>query len=220
MPGGRKHGRTKPARAPRMDGEERRRQIAEAALRLSRGGFGAVTMTGVAREVGLAPSALYRHFTGRDEVIRAVVDLLRSRVMDNLGVAETAKSPLEALENFIERQLNFLEAYPAVPRLFFSDLAADEEATLRETLVRTQDFILAGLARIMAQGQEEGVIRVQGSPQDLALMLAGQMLMTIYMHYLRLGSFDLRAQVRRNWRLFKEMLTGERPGMEEVPCDA
>jgi AcrR family transcriptional regulator len=56
-------------------------QIADAALRLfARYGYKRSSMDDVAREAGLAKATLYLHFKGKDDVFRAMLDLLARRV--------------------------------------------------------------------------------------------------------------------------------------------
>lgn len=64
-----------PAPSRQEQKERTRRAILEAALRLSEdGGLAALSLRQVAREVGIVPTAFYRHFTSIDELGLALVD--------------------------------------------------------------------------------------------------------------------------------------------------
>ena len=79
--------------------EIRREQIASAALQLiARRGVRGLSIAGIARQIGLVPSAIYRHFDGKDQVLDLVLDQIRRRLLDNVRAvqAETA-DPVEAL---------------------------------------------------------------------------------------------------------------------------
>lgn len=57
----------------KMKTEVRREQIAAAALQLiARRGMHGLSIAGIARQVGLVPSAIYRHFDGKDHVLDLV----------------------------------------------------------------------------------------------------------------------------------------------------
>ena len=72
----------------KLDTQIRREQIAEAALELlASRGLRAVSVAAVARRVGLVPSGIYRHFKSKDEILQAVLDLLRQRILDNVEAA-------------------------------------------------------------------------------------------------------------------------------------
>jgi TetR/AcrR family transcriptional regulator, transcriptional repressor of aconitase len=54
--------------------DARRRQILDGAIRcFTRGGFHATSMQDVLREVGLSAGAVYRYFSGKEELIAAIV---------------------------------------------------------------------------------------------------------------------------------------------------
>lgn len=66
---------------PVDDANARVDQIADAALRLfARYGYKRSSMDDIAREAGLAKATLYLHFKGKDDVFRAMLDLLGRRV--------------------------------------------------------------------------------------------------------------------------------------------
>lgn len=55
--------------------DARRRQIIDGAIRcFARGGFHATSMQDVLREAGLSAGAVYRYFSGKEELIAAIVD--------------------------------------------------------------------------------------------------------------------------------------------------
>lgn len=63
------------------DANSRIDQIADAALRLfARYGYKRSSMDDIAREAGLAKATLYLHFKGKDDVFRAMLNLLARRV--------------------------------------------------------------------------------------------------------------------------------------------
>ncbi len=66
---------------PAEDANARTDQIADAALRLfARYGYKRSSMDDIAKEAGLAKATLYLHFKGKDDVFRAMLDLLGRRV--------------------------------------------------------------------------------------------------------------------------------------------
>jgi AcrR family transcriptional regulator len=66
---------------PLEDAKARVDQIADAALRLfARYGYKRSSMDDIAREAGLAKATLYLHFKGKDDVFRAMLNLIGRRV--------------------------------------------------------------------------------------------------------------------------------------------
>ena len=83
-------------RAQKTETELRQEQIIEAVLELiGTGGINALSIAGIADRVGIVPSALYRHFKSKDDVLDAVLELLRTRLLSN--VSQTRKETPEAL---------------------------------------------------------------------------------------------------------------------------
>lgn len=59
-------------------------------------------MAALARNVGLAPSAIYRHFSNKEEVLDAVVDVLRQRLLHNVRIVTGEfENPLEQLKRLL-----------------------------------------------------------------------------------------------------------------------
>src|SRR5260370_17005717 len=62
-------------RVPQSHRDARRRQILDGALRcFTRKGFHTSSMQDVLQEIGLSAGAVYRYFTGKEEIIQAIAD--------------------------------------------------------------------------------------------------------------------------------------------------
>ena len=78
-------------RASKAKTEIRQQQIARAATRLlAKRGWEQVSLAGIAKAVGVVPSAVYRHFSGKDQVLDAVLDLVAQSFQTNLQTARGA----------------------------------------------------------------------------------------------------------------------------------
>jgi len=67
-----------------LDTQVRQEQITQAALNLiSANGLKGLSVAGVAKRIGLVPSAIYRHFNSKDQIIDATVDLIFDRLLGN-----------------------------------------------------------------------------------------------------------------------------------------
>src|ERR1035437_4410262 len=105
-------------RAAKVNTEIRQDQIARAALALiARDGFQWLNMAGLAREVGVVPSGIYRHYRNKDEVLDAVLELISQRLLGNVAAAkaETADA-LERLERGVMGPVKIIPRKVATPR--------------------------------------------------------------------------------------------------------
>ncbi|SKA74390.1 transcriptional regulator, TetR family [Paucidesulfovibrio gracilis DSM 16080] len=199
---------------PRLHTQERKAQIAQAALELAANGIRAVTVSAVAEAVGVVPSALYRHYKNRNEMLRAAFMHLRSMLEENVRASSMEPDTLIALERFWQRHIGLILSQGAVPRILFSEDVAGSGSPFRDMLIAGQDNLVAGIAAIIARGQEAGTIRSDAYAKDLAILFLGQMLLPVHMHFIRQGEFDLQAQVQRNWKVVRDMLRAKRPEEE------
>ena len=68
--------------AQKLGTDIRQQQIVQAALSLiSSHGLKGLSIAGIASRVGLVPSAIYRHFKNKEQVIDAILDLIRERLL-------------------------------------------------------------------------------------------------------------------------------------------
>jgi AcrR family transcriptional regulator len=81
---------------------------------MDRDGTAALTMRGLARELGVEPPALYWHFAGKDDLCRAVVD----SVADTLLVRTSSRgTPRRRLEHHFAAIRDHWRAHPSVLEL-------------------------------------------------------------------------------------------------------
>jgi len=184
----------------------RREQIAQAALALiASKGVNGLNMAGLARRVGLGASSLYRHFESKDQVLDAVIDLLRERLLRNVKIAiQEAANPLEQLGRLLALHMRLILEYQALPRLFFSgDLYAGhpERKAKLYGIVKTY---LGKVAEVIRQGQEKGTIRLDLDPDAVSVVFLGLIQPTAILWHLSDGEFNVGKQIERAWSLFHE----------------
>src|ERR1035441_9614955 len=81
----------------KLDTEVRREQLAQAALSLiTTQGLKSLSVARVARRVGLVPSAVYRHFKSKDELLDAVLELIRERL--NANIVQASQDATDTLQ--------------------------------------------------------------------------------------------------------------------------
>jgi len=76
-------------------GLTRERIVEQAIALMDRDGTEALSMRGLARELGVEPPALYWHFAGRDDLCRAVVDSVADRLLVSTKGRGTPRRRLE-----------------------------------------------------------------------------------------------------------------------------
>jgi len=199
--------------ATRRSTDERRVEIAEAALRLiGRRGIADLTIASLATEVGVTSGALFRHFASRDEILDAAfrrVEELIAATFPPQGLP-----PLERLEKLLLVRTGVVGANAGVARLLFSDqfqLALPASATRRlpALVAQTRTFIIKALTEAV----ELGEVRKDVAPADLALLVMGAIQATAFSIAISSGASqgqpktpDAGAQSRRAWSTLATVL--------------
>jgi AcrR family transcriptional regulator len=166
-------------RTPRRSGEARRREIADAALRvIAAEGLGHFTALAIAREVGLTDGALFRHFPTKEAIVDAAIDRVEELLFE--GFPPTAGDPIDRLRAFFSRRVEVIREHPAISRLVASDElaragSARGVARIASFRRRSTGFVSACLREaegggLLAPGvgAEEGAVVVIGALLALA----------------------------------------------------
>jgi len=184
----------------------RRKQIAQAALDvLAELGPAELSMARIADRMGLAPSAMYRHFPGKDEILDAVIDLIGSRLEANVSEALSASDhPLSRLESLLQNHVALVRENSGIPRLLFSGEVFCGSEGKGTRLFRLINGYLARVAEIIREGQRAGSIRDDVDAPTLAVHFLGIVQPAVILGHLSDGRFDVARHAKRAWRLFVE----------------
>lgn len=195
----------------KMETALRQEQIAQAALNIvSSGGLSSLSIVAIADRIGLVPSAIYRHFKGKEEVLDAVLDLIRDRLAGNVAaISEETSDPVERLKRLLMRHVSMIKENKGIPRIIFAE---DMYKTKPERKQKVYDGIkkyLIKVSEIIRQGQEEGRIRQDVDPWTLSVMFLGLIQPSAILWHLSDGEFDVETQAKKTWQVFEgEIRTG------------
>ena len=136
-------GRPVRARNPRGQGERLRDELLEAALRLLADAAHPddVSIRAIAREAGVSPTAAYRHFDDRDELVMEAVGCCFQDFAELLGerIAEV-DDPFERLQEAGRAYVEFAEEQGGRYRVLFSNPVMFEGAAETKHLAGDQAF--------------------------------------------------------------------------------
>ncbi|OSC69103.1 TetR family transcriptional regulator [Streptomyces sp. 4F] len=161
--------------------DARRRQILDgAALCFARNGFHATSMQDVLKEVDLSAGAVYRYFSGKEELIEAIVAEVLGAIRDVYERAAQEDPPAMPDELIARTLAHMARERPALmddgqwlfPRLM---IQAWTETLRNETLSALLDEgfakVLASWAKVVARYQEAGMMRDDVDPDAVARTL-------------------------------------------------
>jgi AcrR family transcriptional regulator len=195
-------------RARKTKTEVRQEQIATAALELmARHGPKALNLAALARKVGVVPSAIYRHSPGKGAVLDAVLDVIAARLQENVKVVrEETTDALERLRFLLSRHVQLLRNNIAIPRVVLSEDLFSGHAQRRQRVHGVIQGYLKEVARFAHEGQQNGSLRSDVSPDTVSVMFLGLIQPAVILWLASDGGFDVAAHAEQAWRLFSDML--------------
>lgn len=188
----------------KLSSEVRQEQYAEAALDLiAADGLKSLSVARVARRVGLVPSALYRHYSGKDALLDAVITLIRERLQTNVARAlKQTPDAFDRLRQLLMAHVRIIRENEGILRVMFSDELHNGHP---EKKVRAWEMVEGYLKRvsdIVAQGQKEGQIRQDIDPGTASVMFLGLIQPAAILWNLSGGKFDVTRHVQKAWPVF------------------
>lgn len=116
-----------------------------------------ITTSAIAKRMGLTQGALFRHFPTKDAILQAVMTWVAERLLSRVDkAAQSAASPIAALEAIFMTHIDFVAEHPGVPRMMFGELQrAGETApkSMVQTLIRRYG---ERLHRLIEEGKAQG----------------------------------------------------------------
>ena len=186
----------------RQPTEERRRQIADAALKvIAERGLGRFTTQAIAAEIGVTDATLFRHFASKEDIVLAALDRVEERLFE--GFPPEDADPLVRLERFFRFRASLVGANPVIARLAFSEelphAAGPRGAQQVESWKqRSLDFIVSCVDEAAAQGR---------IPRGLPVREVGVMVMGTLIALVRFGELAAGpAAANRAWSVIERMI--------------
>jgi AcrR family transcriptional regulator len=194
----------------RLSTDIRQDQIAGAVAEIvAEEGLEALSMQEVARRVGVVPSALYRHYSGKQQMLLAAFKMLSRSFVEVL--AQTQKDNddmLLCLRKVMEEQRAMLPITIAIPRLVFG-IPADANENI---LVPARDLInnvIRNLSQMVQQGQLNGQFRRELNPEYVAVCFWGILVSTALRWHIAGDDFDPAAYQNQAWQMFSRAVSVE-----------
>lgn len=188
----------------------RQDQIVEAAFQMmSENSTRRLHIKDIAERMGMAPSALYRHFRNRDAVMSAVLDLIRTKLYQNVeAVRQTSDDAVLRLRELLTRHARLIKERHGIPKIFFSDELWGQNQESRQKMFRIVTGYLAEIEDIVREGQRNGQIRNDISPRAAAKMFFGMVQPAALLWHMSGGAFDIDEHIALTWPLFAKVIAG------------
>lgn len=193
----------------------RREQIAEAALEvISRRGTRELNVGAVARRIGIVPSAVYRHFRGKEEILSAAIARMGERLMENVDRAAREKGSAARLRKLMRLHVATIRGGYAGPRIIFAEGIDGGAVSHRMEIFHIIRRYLDRVAGIVREGRRLGDLRADIDPEATAVHFMGIVMPAATLWYLSAGKFDVTRASERSFAQFIGAIVARPPGRE------
>lgn len=176
-------------------------EIIEAAGKiLTNSGVSGITIKNLAKEMKFSESAIYRHFTSKEEIIIAMLDYLANNIDDRLTeVISDHQTPEEKFTTLFQSQFTFFKLNPHFVVAVFSDGLLEESQRINETISKIMGVKMKHLMPIIKEGQQNDVFTKSITADELVHIVMGTF--RLQMFKWRISNFQLDITLMGNTML-------------------
>lgn len=144
-----------------LEEQNRKTEIINACLKIMDfSGIKGLTVARIAQEVGFSESALYRHFKSKNEIIRFILEEASLMAKHQFQMVKSSnQDSRKQLRKLIQLHLEFLEDYPGIFRIIYSDEMHIGETYLLEMLDKMVNQLIDFIKQIIDEGKLRGEIK-------------------------------------------------------------
>lgn len=189
----------------------RQNKIADIALRLiAEGGMENFTIKNLAAQLGVTEPALYRHFRGKSDIIKAMI----SRFDTSVPVSEEI-SGFGAVAAFAKARFELVAANPPLARVMFAEDMFMRDPEFLKLMMSMMHRHKAAIENAFAFAQNSGEIRADIPLDMLFRLVFGPVRLLIKQWGMSGGAFDLAAKGDELIETLRSVLKAERRGKKK-----
>ena len=189
---------------------DRQQQIIEAAIELiSEKGIQQLTIKNLAKKIGLAEGALYRHFESKVDILLGILTMFKSN--KNMALKQMQSSSeldaLAKLQSLFQERFAQFNANPAIAAVIFSEEIFQNDKQLSEEVFQIMQESQEVIRRVIENGQQAGQMRTDISAKQLSLLITGALRLIVTQWRLSGFAFDLQKEGNKLWKSIKQIIT-------------
>lgn len=185
---------------------DRQLEIIEAAGKiLTTSGVSGLTIKNLAKEMKFSESAIYRHFTSKEEIIIALLDYLAQNMDKRYTNAISAKqTPEEKFTTLFQNQFLLFKKNPHFVVAVFSDGLLEESQRINETILKIMAIKMKHLMPIIIEGQQKKVFTNSITSEELIHIVMGTFRLQMFKWRIANFQFDIE---RNGHNMIQALLT-------------
>jgi len=185
---------------------ERQGEIIEAAGKiLSSGGVGGLTIKNLAKEMQFSESAIYRHFSSKEDIIVAMLSYLADNMDERFSNAlKTDQNPDQQFIKLFQSQFSYFKTHPQFVVAVFSDGLIDNNERVNAAVTNLMAVMRTHLLPVILNGQKRGEFTKQVKADALLHIVIG----TVRLHMFHWRTQNFKPDIKRSGdALIKTLMT-------------
>lgn len=172
---------------------------------LTNSGVSGLTIKNLAKEMKFSESAIYRHFTSKEEIIVALLDYLAIN-MDNRYTNSilATQTPEEKFTTLFQNQFSFFKEHPHFVVAVFSDGLMEESQRINETILKIMSVKRKHLMPIIMEGQHKKIFTNAITTDELMHIVMGTFRLQMFKWKVANFQFDI---IRDGENMIQSILT-------------
>lgn len=171
--------------------------IEEAGKLLTQNGVGGLTTKNLAAKIGFSESALYRHFSSKEDIIVSLLHYLSESMEERFSQLEIiVEDPVYNLEQLFTSQFQFFGERKHFVIAVFSDGMFEQSDRINEGIEKVMETKKKYLMPIITAGKQKQVFTNDISTQEMMNIVMGTVRLQMYKW--RRSGFEFDIKVRGN----------------------
>ncbi len=188
-----------------MEITNRQFEIIEAAGKiLTSSGVSGLTIKNLAKEMKFSESAIYRHFTSKEEIIIAMLNYLSESTNERLLKVTRFSDPEENFKALFNEQFRFFKLNPHFVVAVFSDGLMEESQQINENLLKLMNIKMKHLMPVIMEGQQKGIFTNAITAEELIHIIMGTFKLQMFKWRVANFQFDI---IRNGENMVQSILT-------------
>lgn len=188
---------------------KRQQEIINTAIELiAEKGIQELTIKNLSKKIGIAESAIYRHFNSKLDILLGILSLFRhSEDQMNRELTGLQTTPTEKLKQMLLRRFDYFSRNHAIASVILAEELFRNDRRLSSQIYEIMQSNQQIIIDLIKSGQKRGEFRNDVSAEQMAFMITGA-LRLIVMHW-RLSEFksDLIEEGEKLWETVETIIT-------------
>ncbi len=187
---------------------KRQREIVNAAIELiAEKGIQELTIKNLSKKIGIAESAIYRHFDSKLDILIGILAMFKDNVGTlNNQIKNMDASPTIKLKSMLEQRFKNFSENPTIAAVVFSEELFRNDPRLSSTVFSIMHENQTAMIEIITEGQEKGEIRQEIAAEELSFMIIGAVRLIVTKWRMTDFSFDLKQEGQKLWQTIQTLI--------------